>query len=337
MNATRSALPRVAASAAVAAISAVLVLWSPWSAAANASEDTITWAVAPADDAGPDGRARIDLSLDPGASVTEHLAVRNLSAQDATFSLSAADGYYTTNGRFNMLASTEKSTDAGTWITVAPNVEVKAGETAIVPFTVAVPLNATPGDHAAGIAASVQSTGTDEDGTQIGVESRVGFRVTTRVAGELAPALNLSGLTASYTTSWSLLQPGELTVAYNARNAGNTTLTVVDDVNQVSTEQGALLPGEERKLTVTDVAAWPIGILVVDVVVEGLVPGEDLAITPRTQQMIVWAMPWPHLLCVLAVALIVFALLMGRRRSRRRVDGLVAQAREDGRREAEIA
>jgi len=324
--------------AAIVAIIAALVLWSPWTAAADEAEEaTVTWSVTPSAASGPDGRTRIDLSADPGTSVTEHLAVRNLSTEDATFSLSAADGYYTANGRFNMLGASEKSVDAGTWITVAPSVEVKAGETAVVAFTVDVPQNATPGDHAAGVAASVVSSGTTANGTQVGVESRVGFRVTTRVAGELSPALDVSDLSATYETSWNLLQPGTLTVAYNAANAGNTTLSVIDSVNAIDTEQGALLPGEERELRVTDVEAWPLGILTVDVVVEGLVPGEDLASAPTTQQMMVWAMPWPHLLCVLAVMLIVFALLMGRRRNRRRIDSLVAQAREDGRREAEVA
>ncbi|MEK8107066.1 hypothetical protein NKG94_21505 [Micromonospora sp. M12] len=63
-------------------------------------------------------------------------------------------------------------------VTVGPN------ETRVVPFTITVPKGATPGDHPAGIAATVTSTG----GT-VSVESRVGFRVMVRVNGSARAAL----------------------------------------------------------------------------------------------------------------------------------------------------
>ncbi len=132
----------------------------------------------------------MELELDPGASVDEHLAVRNLSDRDVTFALTAADGYFTPTGRFNMLPGDKQSVAAGIWISMDKTVTVAAGGTAVVPFTVTVPDNATPGDHAAGIAASIYSQG-GSDGTQLGVESRVGFRVMTRVKGEVRPALSM--------------------------------------------------------------------------------------------------------------------------------------------------
>ena len=112
----------------------------------------------------------------------EHLLVRNLSTTAVTFQLTAADGYFTSNGRFNMLTSDRSSTDAGTWITMQDSVRVASGADAIVPFTVTVPENATPGDHPAGVAAGVRS-GKGE----VGVESRVGFRVMTRVKRRAQP------------------------------------------------------------------------------------------------------------------------------------------------------
>jgi hypothetical protein len=96
-----------------------------------------------------------------------------------TLRISAADGYFQENGRFSMLPSDKESVDAGLWIEVQDEVTVGAGETVIVPFTTTVPENATPGDHAAGIAASVLSQQVEEDGAMAGVESRVGFRVMT--------------------------------------------------------------------------------------------------------------------------------------------------------------
>lgn len=161
---------------------------APALVATAADDGEITWAVTPADESGPDQRGVIEQELDPGQSRTDRFAVRNFSAIPVTFALSAADGYYSDNGRFTMLPSSEPSTLAGTWISLPDSVTVEPGGTTVVEFTTSVPDDALPGDHAAGIAASVLSAGTDSSGTGVGVESRVGFRITTRVTGELTPA-----------------------------------------------------------------------------------------------------------------------------------------------------
>lgn len=61
--------------------------------------------------------------------------------------------------RFNVLPSNATSVAASSWISVVEKFTVAPGSAAVVPFAVAVPSNATPGDHAAGIAASVLSKG----------------------------------------------------------------------------------------------------------------------------------------------------------------------------------
>ena len=61
----------------------------------------------------------------------------------------------TGKGRFNMLQSDRASVDGGTWIKVQNEVTVGANETKVVPFTITVPRDASPGDHPAGIAARV--------------------------------------------------------------------------------------------------------------------------------------------------------------------------------------
>lgn len=61
-----------------------------------------------------------------------------MSATDIEFRLSAADGYFTEGGSFNMLPSDQESVDAGTWIEVQPSVLVPAGEVRVVPFSLHV-------------------------------------------------------------------------------------------------------------------------------------------------------------------------------------------------------
>src|SRR5699024_6048565 len=126
-----SPLPRIAAILITAAALLCTVVAPVWSAP---NDEPLTWSVTPADESGPDGRTVVQRELDPGQTGQDYFAVTNLSDRDATFDLSAADGYYTRTGRFDMLPDTEESVDAGTWIDVQPEVTVPAGETVVVPY-----------------------------------------------------------------------------------------------------------------------------------------------------------------------------------------------------------
>ncbi|MFF2371495.1 hypothetical protein [Agromyces sp. NPDC058110] len=309
------------------------------------ADSTVTWSVTPSDTTGPDGRSRVELELDPGRSVTEHLAVRNLGTETVTFALTAADGYFTASGRFNMLASDRPSTGAGTWISIADSVTVLPGATAVVPFTVEVPSDATPGDHPAGVAASVTSV-SDGDGAKVGVESRVGFRVMTRVTGELAPAL-LTTERGAYRISWNPLEPGSVVVSTELVNGGNVRLSAEPTVEvggRTITPDGAeagvpieLFPGDRRAVRFTVPAVWPIGPVTVRSVAEATTiepDGSTNPIAPVQRTTSVWALPLPQLVVLVALALIVVGFVAGRRRQAHRVERLVADALAQGRREA---
>ena len=318
-----------------AAAASVLAL-SPVAAATAPAETgtAVTWSVAPADADGPDGRSWVETDADAGDVVTEHLALRNLGAEPTTFQLTAADGYFTETGRFSMLQAGETSTASGTWIRVQPEVTVDAGGTAVVPFEVEVPENATPGDHAAGIAASVTRPGTTAEGTRVGVESRVGFRVMTRVEGEIDAALAVDGIRADYSGTWNPFAPGSVSLEYTAANTGNVQFSFTDSLGGMDVERGELLPGETRRVVAAPYDQWPLGPVTVDVVVHP--DAGDAAAQPVRASVVVWAVPWPQLLLALGVALILASALAGRRRSRDRLDRMLEQARAEGRREARV-
>jgi len=334
---------RVAAILIVAAAIVCSVVTPGWAAP---SEEALTWSVTPADESGPDDRTVVERELDPGQTVHDHFAVTNLSDRDATFDLSAADGYYTRKGRFDMLPATEESVGAGTWIDLQPEVAVPAGETVVVPYTLTVPENAEPGDHAAGIAASVTSVQSDADGgAAVGVQSRVGFQVMTRVTGQLAPAASLSGVSTVYHTEWNPLRAGTATVDFEVTNEGNTRIIAEGEVTlgghtAAFPEPGeptqALLPGESRELSVTVGGVWPLVRASGQVTLTPRATPLDGGAAPvpsSTAELAVWALPWPQLLVLGGLALIVTALAWNRLRSRRRLSAMLDRAREEGRRE----
>jgi len=306
-------------------------------ARAEPGKPTLTWAVQPADRNGPDGRRWVEHTLDPGKAVTERLAVRNFSDRAAVFSLKAADGYLTDKGRFNMLPSGQPSKDGGTWIEVQDKVSVGAGETKVVPFTIKVPKNAAPGDHPAGIAATVVATG----GT-VAVESRVGFRVMTRVSGTITAELAVGGLDASYRQSWNPFAAGRVRVRYTATNDGNIAVTgtarvttsalfglVEHEARQAIEET---LPDGSRSLDVRVGGVWGLG--PVRTTVELMPAARAGEVRPTSATVTVWTVPWPQLVLAGVLGALVVACRSVMRRRRRRLAALLERARAEGRAEA---
>jgi len=338
---------RVAHAVVALALAAALAVSGNAPASAAGTDDesdaTITWSVRPGDETGADGRSWIELELDPGARVTEHLVVTNHSPVDVEFRLSAADGYFTDKGRFNMLASDVESTEAGTWIAVPDSVEVPSGESVVVPFTLTVPDNATPGDHPAGVAASILSSG---DG-QIGVESRVGFRVMTRVTGELEPAIRAEA-TGEYAGVWNPFEPGVLTAGILVENTGNTRLGVLPTVTATSLfglirfeqeleEIAEIAPGEQRSMSADLRGVWPLFAYDVSVEATPVAVSEDLpvdGVEPASASTTVMAIPVSQLIFLAIAAVLILLFWLERRRKKRDLDRRLTEAREAGRQEA---
>ncbi|WP_433060793.1 hypothetical protein [Dactylosporangium sp. CS-033363] len=267
-----------------------------------AAADAVTWTVQPATDKGPDERRWIERTLDPGQVVTEHMAVRNLGKTPTVFALTAADGYLTDKGRFNMLPADQPSKDGGTWIAVRRDVTVGPNETLVVPFTITVPKDAAPGDHPAGIAASVLSS----SGT-VAVDSRVGFRVMMRASGAVKPAVTADRLTVRYERSWNPLRSGTVHIGYSTTNTGNVHVTPhaeaeVSELFGANTRarpvgSGELLPGGSRADTAAVGGVWALGRVKTSVTVTDAGPPVTVAVTS-------WLLPWPQLVVVAALLLL---------------------------------
>ncbi|MFF0910916.1 hypothetical protein ACFWZW_09545 [Microbacterium enclense] len=314
----------VSAAAAVSASASFVASGSaaaPASAAASvsASAAAAQWSVAPANADGPDGRISLRHTIDPGGSATDAIAVTNLGAEPATYTVAAGDGVVGDDGAFDIAAGAPE--DSGAWITVegAPDgtVAVAPGETRVLPLRIDVPADVVPGDHPAGIVVGVSAA---DDG--VTVTNRIGVRVHLQVAGDIVPALGVGEVSTTFSPSWIPFAPGTLRVETVVTNTGNVRLGALAAVSgpgitsaSLTGDAAELLPGDSTTV-VTETSSWPILVLFGSTQVRPVALGDD-AITapaPVDADFVAAAPSWTGLALLVLLAGAVTALVLRRRR-----------------------
>ncbi|MEU7531861.1 DUF916 domain-containing protein, partial [Saccharothrix sp. NPDC042600] len=290
-------------------------------AAGGSAGGPATFGVRPATAQAPDTRNNFSYSATPGAVVRDHVAVSNLSHDPVTLRVYASDAFNTPDGGFDLLAAGKDPVDVGRWSVLdTTQVHLAPRSTAIVPFTLSVPTNASPGDHTGGIVASLTTEATGADGQRVAVEQRVGARVYLRVSGDLDPALSIEDLSASY--DGSFFGRGDTTVSYVVRNSGNVRLGGKQSV-RVETPWGTsldapnlgdlpeLLPGNTFRVTTVVPDVLPAGWLTGRVHVEPVAPTGTEPPAAVDASVTTAAVPW---LLVVALLLVVGFVLYRRLR-----------------------
>ncbi|WP_310795981.1 WxL protein peptidoglycan domain-containing protein [Herbiconiux daphne] len=320
-------------------------------ASASAADADVTWGVrTSSNDQGAD-RQNYDYAVDPGGQVTDGLIISNHDDAPLDLDVYAADGFTTTSGQLDVVTRDTASTEVGAWVTLGKgHVQVPAGESVEVPFTLTVPENATPGDYAGGVLTSLAQPGQEEG---ITVDRRLGIRIHLRVGGELAPALAVENMRVDYTGTLNPFGTGDATVSYTLHNTGNVRLAAGQAVTLTGpfgllpvTASGVdaapeLLPGETWNVTVPVAGVFPAFVLSATAVITPERSGQDAGIDLTTVEAgaSTAAVPWALLVLVLLVAAaVVGAVLITRRRRRRQKrveDARVAEAVEQALRERE--
>ena len=317
------------------AASALLGVMLGLTCAGPASADTggrATFGVRPTGKNGPDDRPTFAYAATPGGVFHDQVEISNAGTEPLALKVYASDAFTPRTGGFDLLAAGTKSDDAGTWVTLSrPLVRVPARSKVIVPFTLEVPATATPGDHSAGIVASLSSIGSDSKGNKVAVDQRVGARIYMRISGKLEPGLTVEGLTTSYRPGRNPFGGGTTTLTYRVRNTGNVRLGAKQTVT-VSTLWGAkkaaegiadvpeILPGDAVDMTAEIrsgfPAVWLTGSVHADPKAQ---PGDGkLPLYAVARDRGYWAVSWVLLAIVGGVALLVAALFTVRHQRRRR-------------------
>ncbi|MFF4456877.1 DUF916 domain-containing protein [Streptomyces goshikiensis] len=226
-------------------VALLLLLLTTLSPTPAGAADNGEWSVRPADSA-ITPRAAFDLPALPGATLTDRAVVTNTTAAELTFRLYVADAHNTErDGGLAVRGIEETQRDVGAWgmpeqdtITVPPRSAVTVG------VTLAVPRDASPGDHVGALVA-VDTRVRPANGSHLGVQRGVGARIHLRVEGPRQPGLAVEEVRFSARSPqipWTGTR--ESTVAYTLRNTGNVTLTP-----RVSLRVGGVVvggPGERR-------------------------------------------------------------------------------------------
>jgi len=299
---------------------------SSLTAPAGAQQGGTGFAVEPSGPQGTGSRDYFVYSLKPGQGLQDTVGVSNFFDQPITYKIYATDAYNTPgDANFALLAEGDAPVDTGTWIKL-PVTEyvVQPGQRADIPFTITVPPDATPGDHAGAVVARpVLPEQPATSGQGLNVQRRIGARVYVSVDGPRQPALSIESLAVSHDSSFGSFGRGPATVSYVVRNIGNTRLkpqaflavkgplgiTAADTFPRDIPE---LLPGGTFQVDQTLDSVAPLGHLTVEVTARTV--GADAVSVTRTESF--WAVPWLGILLVVALVLVVRWRIRRRRRRR---------------------
>jgi WxL interacting protein linking bacterial and host surfaces len=328
--AAASAVVIVAGALGIAAASgpAAAAVTSTGAAPAAATTDAATeaaWDVATIDGPHGTGRTNYDYSVEPGDRIDDRLLVTNTGDARIDVRLYAADAFTTDSGRLDLRTSSQEPIGLGGWLSL-PTTEValEAGESAEVPFAIAVPDDAR-GEYVGGIVTTVP------DGSAgAGIERRAAIRVRLHVGGTFHPRMSVEDVRVGY--SAELLGAGWAMVTYTIRNTGDTVLAAEQSValsgplgltHRTASDLGntpELLPGESWSMSVPIDDVAPVGTLSADVTAVPLYTdpaGSTGPLASVASNGLGWAIPWIPVVLVLALATGVTMLVLRWRRARR--------------------
>jgi hypothetical protein len=266
----------------------------------------------------------------PGSTLQDGMTITNNTDKNLTFDVFGADAYNTPkDGQFALRGFGYGMADIGSWVRVDyPSISVPAHTATVVPVTIAIPADATPGDHVGGVSArDTRPEGKQQQGNVVvDIMKIVSARLYLHVDGATVGGLTVTGVRVTAPSPFpAYLSHASGAVQATVTNTGNllqapavhiraTGLfgTLIDRTVQLP----QILPGQSVQVSQAwkNVPPFEVGTLRVDVT-------DNTAAPPVTSSASVslTMIPWYSLLVVL---LIVAAAVLGwslwRRRAARR-------------------
>jgi hypothetical protein len=230
----------------------------------------VTFGIGAANATGIDGRSDLDYQSSPGGQLLDHIAVVNYASTRQRLTVYAVDATNAADGTVAFADAGTPRTGAAAWFTVhlsgsTDAITLGPHATRILPISMIVPKNASPGDHLAGIVASLTSRARSGKGEKVNLEQRVALRAYIRISGPVLPGLRIENLRINYHNAVTL---GSATVSFAVHNTGNVSLggtvqvqmggVVGPTASAKGTEIPLLLPGGTFAEKIQLHGVWPV-------------------------------------------------------------------------------
>ena len=192
------------------------------------ADDGGSWWVQPAPKPGSPAGARQYFILEgrPGTTLQDGLAVSNYTDNPITYYVYGADGYNTPkDGQFALRDYGYPMTGVGTWVRAAfPTINAPAHTSTVVPISIAIPANASPGDHVGGVSGMDTAVeGVQQQGNvRVGIKRVVAARLYVHVDGPALGGLTVTDLKVAGSASFpAYVSDSDGTVTATVTNSGN--------------------------------------------------------------------------------------------------------------------
>ncbi|MGM7670992.1 hypothetical protein [Microbacterium sp. A93] len=231
LGAVAATLLVVLCSTATSALKASAVE-APTSFVPASAAGQVAWSMMPVITNIGEERSNFAYALEPGAVVEDAVLVRNSGAAVLDLAVYGSDAFTDGSGALDIATAETGSAAIGTWIAPSvASVHIEPGEVARIPFSVSVPADAQPGEHAGALLTVLQSAG-----ETVSVDMRYATRVTVTVAGDLTAGLSLDQAQLDVATGFWPWEAASADVSYVVGNTGNTRLTAIQLVTAPGVE-----------------------------------------------------------------------------------------------------
>lgn len=159
-------------------------------------------------------------TIAPGGSVTDAIRIINNTAETKTLEVYGADSIVSSGGAFACAQRADPQKGAGPWIKLSKSEVTLASLTnEVVSFEIALPENASAGEHNACIVVQEKEVaGANEGRTGVVLSFRTGIRVAILVPGEITRQLEIGTITATKKEN------GDISFKPTVKNTGNVSI-----------------------------------------------------------------------------------------------------------------
>jgi hypothetical protein len=218
---SRNILAALAVLALLVALALGLLAWPRIAQA----EEKVSFGIRPtkAHEGIPESFSYFIHTMAPGARTSDAALVMNKGEVPVTLKLYAADATTAINGGTSFANEGEEKSGVARWLSPSvAKLSLQPGEERVVPFTISVPSDASPGQHVAGLvleavtSSAEPANGSAQTGLTVNVVRRAGVVVLIDVPGTHVAGLEITGICLRQ-------QDGDhgATFEYAVRNTGN--------------------------------------------------------------------------------------------------------------------